>query len=59
VKHAILTGCALGNTGTVSLGEVGYMPPDPANYDEAVSVPHAERWKDKYASRDISVHHQP
>ena len=46
IEHSLLTGCELGNIGRGRLGEVGYMPSDPATYNEAVSGPDAERWKE-------------
>ena len=39
----LLTGSELGNIGTGRPGEMGYMPSDPANYNEAVSGLDAER----------------
>ena len=44
IEHSLLTGSELGNIGTGRPGEVGYMPCDLANYNEAVSGPDAERW---------------
>ena len=46
IEHSLLTGSELGNIGMGRPGEVGYMPSDPANYNEAVSGPDAERWKE-------------
>ena len=40
------TGSELGNIATSRPGEVGYMPSDPAKYNEAVSRTDAERWKE-------------
>ena len=45
-EHFLLTSSELGNIGTGRPGEVGYMPSDPVNYNEAVSGPDAERWKE-------------
>ena len=42
----LLTGSELGNIGTGRPGEVSFMPSDPANYNEAVRGPDAERWKE-------------
>ena len=44
IEHSLLTGSELRNIGTDRPGEVGYMPSDPANYNEEVSGPDAERW---------------
>lgn len=38
------------------MNEVGYMPPDPANYDEAVSGPDAEKWKASVRDEEQSLH---
>ena len=46
IEHSLLTGSELGSVGTGSPGAVGYMPPDPASYNEAVSGPDAELWKE-------------
>ena len=46
IEHFLLTSSELGNIGTGRPGEVGYMPSDPVNYNEAVSGPDAERWKE-------------
>ncbi|CAB1108204.1 unnamed protein product [Ectocarpus sp. CCAP 1310/34] len=40
IEHALLTGGELGNMGTGSPGEVGYMHSDPANYDKASRYEH-------------------
>ena len=39
IEHSLLTGSELGNIGMGRPGEVGYMPSDPANYNEAVRGP--------------------
>ena len=44
IEHALVTCSDFGNLGTGRPGEVGYRPADPANYDEAVSGPEADRW---------------
>ena len=46
IEHSLLTGSELASVGTGTPGSVGYMPSDPANYNEAVSGPDAELWKD-------------
>ena len=47
IEHSLLTGSKLGNIATSRPGEVGYMPSVPANYNEAMSGPDAERWKER------------
>ena len=37
IEHSLLTGSELRNIGTDRPGEVGYMPSDPANYNEATT----------------------
>ena len=46
IEHSLPTGSELASVGTGTPGSVGYMPSDPANYNEAVSGPDAELWKD-------------
>ena len=46
IDYSLMTGSELGNIATGRPGEVGYMPSDPANYNEEVSGPDAERWKE-------------
>ena len=45
IEHSLLTGSELGNIWMGRPVEVGCMPSDPANYNEAVIGPDAERWK--------------
>ena len=45
IEYSLLTGSELASVGTGTPGSVGYMPSDPANYNEAVSRPDAELWK--------------
>ena len=46
IEYSLLTGSELASVGTGTPGSVGYMSSDPANYNEAVSGPDAELWKD-------------
>ena len=38
IERSLLTDSELGNIATGRPGKVGYMPSDPANYNEAVSL---------------------
>ncbi|CAB1106814.1 unnamed protein product [Ectocarpus sp. CCAP 1310/34] len=56
IEHALVTGSDVGNIGSGRPGEVGYMPADPANYDEAVSGPDAERWMASMGDEEQSLY---
>eukprot|EP00752_Nemacystus_decipiens_P002677 g2503.t1 len=55
-EHALMTGIDLANIGIGRAGEVGYMPADPANYDEAVSGPDADRWRASIKDEEQSLY---
>lgn len=54
-ERALVTGSELGNIGTGRPGEVGYMPSDPANYDEAVSGPESKLWHASMRDEEASL----
>ena len=51
-----MTGSDVGNLGSGSLGEVGYMPADPANHDEAMNGSEAARWRASLNDEQQSLH---
>ncbi|CAB1099484.1 unnamed protein product [Ectocarpus sp. CCAP 1310/34] len=55
-EHAMVTGSDFGNLGRGSPGEVGYMPADPATYDEAMSGPDAARWRASMNDEEQSLY---
>lgn len=56
MEHALVTGSDFGNVGIGRPGEVGYMPADPANYDDAMSGPEADRWKASMGDEQQSLY---
>ena len=44
-EYALITGEDLGSIGAGKPGEVGYMPPDPLTYDDAMSGVDAVGWR--------------
>ncbi|CAB1121335.1 unnamed protein product [Ectocarpus sp. CCAP 1310/34] len=56
IEHALVTGSDVGSIGSGRPGEVGNMPADPANYDEAVSGPDAERWRASMGDEEQSLY---
>ncbi|CAB1111435.1 unnamed protein product [Ectocarpus sp. CCAP 1310/34] len=52
----MVTGSDFGNLGRGSPGEVGYMPADPATYDEAMSGPDAARWRASMNDEEQSLY---
>eukprot|EP00903_Cladosiphon_okamuranus_P021851 g20088.t1 len=55
-EHAMVTGSDFGNLGKGSPGEAGYMPADPATYDEAMSGPDAARWRASMNDEEQSLY---
>ena len=55
MEYSLIAGSVLGATGTGSPGEAGYMPPDPANYSQAVCGPDADAWKESMRDEGRSL----
>ena len=54
-EYALITGEDVGSIGAGKPGEVGYMPPDPLTYDDAVSGVDAVGWRASMAEERGSI----
>ena len=53
--YALITGHDVGSIGAGKPGEIGYMPPDPRTYDDAVSGVDAVGWRENMAEERWSL----